>query len=189
MAVDAFMTFKPYGKPEMSAESQVDFGKNSSDEIGKPIVSHAGKVFEIDTYSFDIEQVLNIGSQSTGSGAGKVVFNPFSITRKSDLASPMLFQMACSGTPFEKVRLGLRKASGGETSGVFFLRFDFKLVAIKSIKWNHGDEAPTEDVEFEYGGLQVHYAQQNADGSMKVITPGGWNKVKNIADISDDVIK
>ena len=57
MAVDAFMTFKPYGKPEMSAESQVDFGKNSSDEIGKPIVSHAGKVFEIDTYSFTKECV------------------------------------------------------------------------------------------------------------------------------------
>jgi hypothetical protein len=32
--------------------------------------------------SFDLEQVLNIGSQSTGTGAGKIAFNPFSITRK-----------------------------------------------------------------------------------------------------------
>jgi hypothetical protein len=31
--------------------------------------------------SFDIEQVLNIGSQSSGAGAGKVTFNPFSIRR------------------------------------------------------------------------------------------------------------
>jgi bacteriocin-like protein len=31
--------------------------------------------------SFDIEQVLNIGSQSGGAGAGKVTFNPFSIKR------------------------------------------------------------------------------------------------------------
>ena len=31
---------------------------------------------------FDIEQTLSIGSQSTGAGAGKVTFNPFSITRK-----------------------------------------------------------------------------------------------------------
>ena len=31
---------------------------------------------------FDLEQVLNIGSQSTGTGAGKIAFNPFSITRK-----------------------------------------------------------------------------------------------------------
>ncbi len=31
------------------------------------------------------------GSPSTGSGAGKVTFNPFSITRKVDKASPVLF--------------------------------------------------------------------------------------------------
>ena len=33
--------------------------------------------FEVSDYSFDIEQVLNIGSQSSGAGAGKVTFNPF----------------------------------------------------------------------------------------------------------------
>jgi type VI protein secretion system component Hcp len=31
------------------------------------------------------------GSQSSGSGAGKVTFNPFSITRKIDKSSPSLF--------------------------------------------------------------------------------------------------
>jgi hypothetical protein len=41
--------------------------------------------------AFDIEQVLNIGSQSSGAGAGKVTFNPFSITRHVDKASPVLF--------------------------------------------------------------------------------------------------
>jgi bacteriocin-like protein len=40
---------------------------------------------------FDVEQVLNIGSQSSGAGAGKVTFNPFSITRHVDKASPVLF--------------------------------------------------------------------------------------------------
>jgi len=28
-------------------------------------------------YSFDVEKVLSIGSQSSGAGAGKVTFNPF----------------------------------------------------------------------------------------------------------------
>jgi hypothetical protein len=32
------------------------------------------------------------GSQSSGAGAGKVSFNPFSITRKIDRASPIFFQ-------------------------------------------------------------------------------------------------
>jgi hypothetical protein len=31
------------------------------------------------------------GSQSTGAGAGKVTFNPFSITRHVDKASPVFF--------------------------------------------------------------------------------------------------
>ena len=32
-----------------------------------------------------------LGSQSSGAGAGKVTFNPFSITRKIDKSSPILF--------------------------------------------------------------------------------------------------
>jgi type VI protein secretion system component Hcp len=31
------------------------------------------------------------GSQSTGAAAGKVIFNPFSITRKIDKATPIFF--------------------------------------------------------------------------------------------------
>ena len=38
----------------------------------------------------DLEMVTG-GSQSSGSGAGKITFNPFSITRKIDRASPTLF--------------------------------------------------------------------------------------------------
>jgi len=48
-------------------------------------------LFEVEDFSFDIEQTLNIGSQSSGAGAGKVTFNPFSITRKTDVASPKFF--------------------------------------------------------------------------------------------------
>jgi hypothetical protein len=52
----------------------------------------APALFEVSDYSFDIEQVLNIGSQSSGAGAGKVTFNPFSITRKIDSASTGVVQ-------------------------------------------------------------------------------------------------
>lgn len=37
-------------------------------------------------------ELCNItGGQSTGAGAGKVTFNPFSITKHVDKASPVLF--------------------------------------------------------------------------------------------------
>ena len=55
------------------------------------------KVFEVTDFGFDIEQTLNVGSQSSGAGAGKVTFNPFTITRKADSSSPTLFRQVLSG--------------------------------------------------------------------------------------------
>ena len=65
--------------------------------------------------------------------AGKVTFNPFSITRKVDKSSPIFFQNACSGKAFKSVFLGIRKSAGNEATGVFFLVFQFKLVAVKTV--------------------------------------------------------
>jgi len=185
VAIDSFMAYKQYasqGGKWLDAESQVDLSKNSGEQMAKDLT--AGCVFEVDSYSFGIEQTLNIGSQSSGAGAGKVSFNPFTIERKIDKASPIFYAMACSGTAFERVILAMRKSSGGDMTGRFFLRFDFKLVAVKTISWEHDDESPKESVEFEYGALFVTYGQQGASG---VIAPGniwqkGWNRVKNVAD-------
>lgn len=186
MAIDAYMTFKEYPDEFLEAESQVKLvGQLGEPEAGKIFQAALAKkaVFEIEDYSFDIEQTLNIGSQSTGAGAGRVTFNPFSITRKIDKLSPVFFQKACSGTAFKEVCLGLRKSAGGDASGQFFVLFRFLLVAVKTVSWAHDDEAPKETVTFEYGALQVFYGQQKPDGSITQTTKaGGWNRVKNVAD-------
>ncbi|HLY58231.1 MAG TPA: type VI secretion system tube protein Hcp [Stellaceae bacterium] len=195
MAIDSFMVFKPYNAAALKAESQVALkGKMAGTE---PLATDSGfafktfvdgqQVFEVEDYSFDTEQQLNIGSQSSGTGAGKVTFNPFSITRKIDLSSPFFFQMHCAGTPFETVYLCLRKSAGTadqeQSSGLIFLRYDFKMVAIKTISWSHDDEAPKETMTFEYGGLQIRYTLQKPDGSMDTVKVGGWNRVRNTSDV------
>lgn len=194
MAIDSYMFFKDYKGVYLPSESQVQLTKGRDDgALADPFIkagddkSKPGRcgLFEVEDYSFDIEQVLNIGSQSSGAGAGKVTFNPFSITRKIDCASPQFFQMACSGTPFETVALGMRKSAGGDATGIFFVVFTFKLVAVKTISWAHDDESPKETVTFEYGGLNIMYTQQKPDGSPYVKDHGGWNRVKNIS--ADDV--
>src|SRR5437660_887327 len=104
MATDAYMFFKDYTGKYLESESQVSFSGVSASDIANPFTAAgSGHIFEVEDYSFDIEQVLNIGSQSKGAGAGKVAFNPFSITRPIDKSSPILYQMACSGTPFAQV--------------------------------------------------------------------------------------
>lgn len=197
MAVDAYVYFEDYKGQFLLSESQVQsrtgtvkdelytkFNFNTaatakSGQAGQQSARASG-LFEIEDFSFDIEQTLNIGSQSTGAGAGKVTFNPFSITRKIDRSSPIMFQNACSGTPFKQVCVGLRKSAGGEQSGIIYLVFVFRLVAVKTIGWSYDDEAPKETTTFEYGGLQVHYAPQKPDGTLDAIVAGGWNRVRNI---------
>lgn len=199
MAVDAYMAFIQFTQKPLQAESQVDLSGNTevlatTGPMSLVNLAKAGQVFEIEDYSFDIEQTLNIGSQSMGTGAGKVTFNPFSITRKIDKCSPTFFQMACSGTPFQLVTLALRKSSGagaagaGNTAGVIYLRFDFKLVAVKTVSWSYDDEAPKETVTFEYGGLMVNYSQQNPAGDMMTPVAGGWNRVRNVQDTTTNLI-
>jgi type VI secretion system secreted protein Hcp len=193
MAIEAYMYFKEYaGNAYLPAESQVQLagGAPNIASVVAPFLEAQKNtaLFEVEDYSFDIEQVLNIGSQSSGSGAGKVTFNPFSITRKIDIASTVFFQKACSGTPFQQVGLGMRKSAGGDAAGAMYLVFTFKLVAVKTIGWAHDDEAPKETVTFEYGGLTIQYCQQKADGSLMPPKPGGWNRVKNISDTHPETV-
>ena len=197
MAFDSYMQFQDASGNWLQGELQV---KVSDDKpLGTDIKED--HVFEIDDFNFDIEQVLNIGSQSSGAGAGKVTFNPFTVTRKTDRASPKLFTMCCAGQHFKVVSLYLRRAGAGGTSltasegtissGGTFLRFDFALVAIKSISWSgsDGDEAPKEEVAFEYGALQVRYSQQDEKGMLMAAIPGTWNRVYNNNSFSLDGIK
>jgi type VI protein secretion system component Hcp len=198
MAIDAYMSFQQYGGAWLTAESQVVFTNNNEPLMKSPypfgnanqgtVPNPGPSVFEIEDFSFDVEQTLNIGSGGSGAGAGKITFNPFSITRKIDKCSPIFYQQACSGTAFQLVTLCLRKSSGagaagaGNTAGVIYLRFDFKLVAVKTISWSYDDESPKEEVTLEYGGLMVNYCQQAANGSMMTAIAGGWNRVQNVQD-------
>jgi type VI secretion system secreted protein Hcp len=189
MATDAYMFFQGYDGAYLQSESQVDFSKTVANEISTPFrATGKGFIFEVTDYSFDIEQVLNIGSQSRGAGAGKVKFNGFTINRLVDKSSPVLFQNACSGKAFKTVGLGLRKGAGDDSAGQFFLSFMFKLVAVKTISWAHDELSPKETVVFEFGGLQIRYGIQDASGKISTIIPAGWNQVKNVSDVSDDAI-
>jgi type VI secretion system secreted protein Hcp len=190
MAIDVFMWFQDYKGAYLKSESPPRFTKAAGDrdEIVGPFLKAQAAfgapnsgLFEISDYSFDIAQTLNIGAQIGGAGAGKVTFSPFTITRKIDCASPGLFQMACAGTPFQLVGLGVRRSGGGPGAGVMYLAYTFKLVAVKTISYVHDAETPQEAVTFEYGGLSIQYAQQKPDGTLLAPVGGGWDRVRNLA--------
>jgi type VI secretion system secreted protein Hcp len=191
MATDAYMFFQGYDGNYLQSESRVKLERlqGFDCDIIQPFVdankgtdpNGPSHLFEVTEYSFDLEQTLGIGSQSTGAGIGKVQFNPFSITRLIDCASPILYKMACAGKSFETVGLGVRKSAGAQAAGVMYLAFTFKLVAVKTWALAHSDDGPSETVTFEYGGLCMQYSIQAPSGKLGKIIPGGWNRVRNIA--------
>jgi len=114
--------------------------------------------------TWNAEQTLNIGSQSSGAGAGKVTFNDLHFIKDVDATSPIFFQMLCAGIPFEFVDIGFISAG---------VSCRLKLAAVKSIDGTF-DDTSTEDIALEYGGIIWTVGAVN----------GGWNRVKNIADIT-----
>ncbi len=118
------------------------------------------------TLTWSIEQTLNIGSQSSGAGAGKVAFNDLHFTKSLDATSPVFFQALCAGTPFEFVDIFF--VANGSTAATCRL----KLAAVKSIDGTAGPGFPVEDIALEYGGASWTVGAANA----------GWNRVKNVFD-------
>jgi hypothetical protein len=77
-----------------SLEGRQMFSASAPTATVAPPASATPALFEVEDYSFDIEQTLSIGSQSSGAGEGKVAFDSFHITRKVDVASPAFFKVA-----------------------------------------------------------------------------------------------
>lgn len=114
----------------------------------------AGTPFE--SYSFSA--TANIGSQSSGSGTGKITFNPFSITRKVDKASPLLFKACVSGQHFKKVILQMRPAAPKGTTQTDFLIVALQDVLISNVSEAgnvHGGAVPLEEIGFSFRAFQM----------------------------------
>jgi type VI secretion system secreted protein Hcp len=144
-----------------------------------PYNSTTATTIEVTAFSFDAVQTLNIGSQSSGAGAGKVTFNPFSFTRRPDEHSADLWARLCSGTAFQKVTATATKT--GPANPVIFT-FTMGLVAIKTISLSgaESDNSLVETVTVEYGQAAYSAATQNADGTIGTPVGAGWNRVANV---------
>ena len=135
--------------------------------------------FEIKSWSFGVENPTTIGSATGGAGAGKIKFNEFQITKKSDSASPSFFLSAATGSHYKTVTIEMRKAGGDpKSTGKPFLTYKFGTVFTTKINWSGpGDEGPEESITFVYGQLAIQYQPQKSDGSSVI---GCWDVVRNI---------
>ena len=172
MITSAYIKLTDYSGKQIMGDSEV---KGHEHEI---VLLHWG---------FSAVQAINIGSQASGAGAGKVTFNPLRITKLIDKASPTLFTACCTGRPFKDAVLSLTRSVGEDSATTTFFTIDAKLAAIKSITYGEGDD-PTEIIEFECGGIVLTYTPLSRDGKTGAAVTGGWNRVRNVQMSGSDSI-
>jgi type VI secretion system secreted protein Hcp len=135
---------------------------------------------EIFNFSLGAANPVTIGSASTGAGGGKAILQPFSFTKKTDSASPILYQTCVTGAHLATGSVQLRKAGG---TALVYLTYGFKVIFIESISWSGstgGDDSPTEHVSAAFGTLTVDYQAQDNTGAPKGgAVHGGWNVQTN----------
>jgi hypothetical protein len=123
--------------------------------------------FDIYDFSSTFQQTANIGSQSGGAGAGKVTFQPFTMTKLPDASSPQLFTWLASGTALQSAKIQLYGKDGSVAE-----TFDCKLVALSSLTTTNTGAAT--DSLFEQLSIEVGAVTESVGSST-----GSWNRVTN----------
>jgi type VI secretion system (T6SS) effector Hcp len=141
--------------------------------------------FEVQSISFSTDQTLNITSATSGAGAGKITFNPFSFTMPSGALDSTMLTMQAGGAFFKTMEVQIVRPSSGAGPGTVAETFNMKLVAVKTISWSADAGGSTTQFTVEYGSLVIiapNAAAASGAGGKTVV--GGWNKVTNQQDLT-----
>jgi len=134
---------------------------------------------EIFSFSLGAQNPVTISSASTGGGGGKATLSSLSFQKKTDSASPVLYQTCVTGGHLATGTVTLRKAGG---TAMPYLVYGLKVVYVDSVHWSGsvgGDDSPTESVSLTFGCLTVDYTPQTNTGSPGAAIHGGWNVQTN----------
>jgi type VI secretion system secreted protein Hcp len=130
---------------------------------------------EIDVLSFSWGEEQTAGSPTSGgSGAGKVKFHDFSITKKTDASSPLLMLHCANGAHIKEANFVVRKAGGAK---VEYLKINLTDVLVTSYRSETSDvntattggapaggELPSDKVTLSFAKVEVSYQPQGPDG-------------------------
>ncbi len=139
------------------------------------------KWIEIYSFSWGASNPVTIGTGTTGVSAGKVSISSFNIMKKTDSASPTLFQFCCAGKHFPTATVKLNKSTGDLNTPMDYLIYDFTEVFVESIQWSGsagGDDTPTESVSLAFGSVKISYTPQTKEGTPGTPQRTSWDLTK-----------
>lgn len=131
---------------------------------------------EIVVGSFSIGAAQQHGSGG-GAGAGKVSFSSFTITKRIDKASPLLFQGAALGKHYKEAVVAFAKTKSGKSTD--YLEFKMTNVLISSIQdgtSSGGGHQPVEQVTFNFAKVEEIFLGSNGKPIQSISVNVGLNK-------------
>lgn len=138
----------------------------------------------ISNYTFNTSQSLNIGSQATGVGAGKVVFDPLTIVKPITENTPLYFVAEASGKAFKNVTVSVYSIVNG--TDTLTCKYTFGIAAISNIvdTLDIDKNSPTyglfvEKIAFQYGTVLIEYHKLNSTTPASGLVSGSWSKITN----------
>ncbi len=117
---------------------------------------------QVSLYKVTVQSSVNIGSQSTGSGGGKVTFSPADVHVSLSKFSELL-PILQAGTPFQQCTL-VSTAGYGASATYTFKLVVFTSVSAEAATGDGQDPGAYTDVQLEYGGITVSMANPVDDG-------------------------
>jgi len=135
---------------------------------------HKGEI-DILSFSWGMAQT-GVSATGGGGGAGKVSVHDFSVTKKTDASSPLLFLHCANGAHIKEANFVVRKAGGEQLE---YLKVKLTDVLVSSYKPNaligllvpavetadqSSDEIPMEHVTLNFAKIEFSYQTQGADG-------------------------
>ncbi len=142
------------------------------------------KWIEVYSFSWGASNPITIGTGTTGVSAGKVTISSFNVMKKTDSASPVLFQHCCEGKHFPTANVSMNKSTGDSTAPLAYLTYEFTEVFVESIQWSGssgGDDTPSESVSFAFGSVKINYTPQEKTGAPGSPVRGSWDLTKATA--------
>jgi type VI secretion system secreted protein Hcp len=145
--------------------AQVDYFLKIEGVAGESTDSkHKGEL-DIESFSWG-ETNSGTAGHGSGAGAGKVHPADFTVTKRIDKSSPLLFIACATGQHFKEAQFTARKA-GGDQQEYLKIKMEEVLVSAYQTSGAPGSSGLVhETLSLNFAKLSVIYKEQKADGSL-----------------------
>jgi len=141
------VTIRPH-----AIDAYIIFSANATGITGEGGTGGPGNI-EVSSFSWGETMPVT----TTGLATGRIKYNPFSITRKVDKASPILWRTCSLGTRIKVLTMYMTPPLGAASTDKMIITFT--NVLISSVSWigNGGGQQPMESVSFIPASYQIQY--------------------------------